>query len=474
MQNANLASSKMKLLLVGGAICLAAGGAWTLSRKSQATAATSVPSVSNTKAVVDPLKDIPVPTGNTPTDKAIAKGIAQARAKPDSDKNWVSLGDTLMQRVRETSDFRYYSYAEGAFNKALALNAKNAEAMTGLAWVYGGRHEFDKSIEWANKAIALDPKNNLAYGIVGDAEVERGEYEAAFEHYQKMLDLRPDLSSYSRGAYLLHITGDNKRAQWLMIKAIRSGAPYAENTAWCRSRLALMNFNTGNMMAAEQILVDGLKTAPQNVHLLNAMGKVKAARKDYPAAISYYKKTLAVTPEHTALAALGDLYAITGNKAEAEKQYAAVEALHTELNASGQTHDHLSMAQFYADHDRNLHEALRLAEATKNSKNVFEADALAWCYYKTGDYPKAKEAIERALKWHTPDARIRYHAGMIYLKAGDRANAQKWLAQALSLNPNFSMTEGSIAAQELNKLGNLIQANNTNNDMSAAGKAQAQ
>jgi len=467
----------MKMALVGGATCLVIGGAWAVSRRSAANAVPPVtPVTAASTAPTDPLRDIPVPTGTTPTDKAIAKGIAATRAKPDSDKNWVSLGDALMQRVREKSEFRYYGYAENAYTKALSLSPNNAEAMTGLAWVYGGRHEFDKSIEWANKAITLDPKNNLAYGIIGDAEVERGEYESAFENYQKMLDIRPDLSSYSRGAYLLHITGDNKRAQWLMIKAIKSGAPYAENTAWCKSRLALMHFNTGNLLAAEQILADGLKAAPQNVHLLNAMGRVKAARKEYPAAISFYKKTLAITPEHTALAALGDLYAVTGNKAEADKQYAAVEVLHTELNASGQAHDHLLMAQFYADHDRNLHEALRLAEATKNTKNVFEADSLAWCYYKTGDYPKAQEAIERALKWRTPDARIRYHAGMIALKLGDRSNAQKWLAQALSLNPNFSITEGNIAAQELTKLGNLTQAdaNGTSSERGGAGKTQAQ
>jgi len=65
---------------------------------------------------------------------------------------------------------------------------------------------------------------------------------------------------------------------------------------------------------------------------------------------------------------------------------------------------------------------------------------------------------------------------MIALKLGDRSNAQKWLAQALSLNPNFSITEGNIAAQELTKLGNLTQAdaNGTSSERGGAGKTQAQ
>ena len=63
--------------------------------------------------------------------------------------------------------------------------------------------------------------------------------------YQQMLDIRPDISSYSRGAHLLWLTGDKRKATWLMYKAILTGAPYAENTAWCQTQLALILFNSG-------------------------------------------------------------------------------------------------------------------------------------------------------------------------------------------------------------------------------------
>ena len=43
---------------------------------------------------------------------------------------------------------------------------------------------------------------------LGYAAVEMGDYEAAFTHYQRMLDIRPDLASYARGAHLLFLTGD--------------------------------------------------------------------------------------------------------------------------------------------------------------------------------------------------------------------------------------------------------------------------
>ena len=417
------------------------------------------------------LAAVPKPSGTSLTDKAIAKSLEKLNEDARSDKYWVNLGDALMQHVRETTDYAYYAHAERAYNQALIFNPRNADALTGLAWVNGGRHNFPESIRWANQAIALDPKNNAAFGILGDADVELGDYDAAYKHYQQMLDIRPDLSSYSRGAHLLFLTGDTRKGMWLMAKAIKAGGPFAENTAWCRAQLGLMLWNDGAVLPAQQVLADGLKTAPNNLHLLSAMGKIKTALRDYPAAIALYQKALAITPEHNALVALGDLYAVTGNKTEAEKQYAKVEELHQKSHAASDTSHNFPMAQFYADHDRNLVEAVRLAEARKNTKNVNEADILAWCYYKTNDLDRAKEAIGRALGRNTPDARILFHAGMIEAKRGDPIGAKKYLDHALSLNPNFSPIFAPVAAQTLSSLGTRSSVASRTGDAAQTGGA---
>lgn len=399
----------------------------------------------------DILAEIPAPGGESASDREIRKWMDRARRGGD-DKAWANLGDALMQKARETGDQKYYGFAERTYARALDANPRSTEAMTGMAWVNGGRHAFDKSIEWANRALALDPRSAAAYGLISDAEVERGEYDAAFTHTQKMLDIRPDISSYSRGAWLLYVTGDLRKAKWLIAKAIMAGAPYAENTCWCRAQLALMLFNEGNIVAAEQALVEGLKGSPANHHLLAAMGKIKAARRDYKSAIDFYRRAVAAYPDHNSLVALADLYALTGDRAAAEKQTQAVLDFHNRTAANG-GHDHMQMAQFYADHDRDLVEALRLAEEHKTSKNVFEADTLAWCYYKNSDIPNARKAIQRALSRNTPDARILYHAGLIAAKAGDEALARKRLYQALSMNPSFHPTQAADAANALKKLG---------------------
>lgn len=439
------------------ALCLLAAGWWSIQRREQTRVTPARPSA----GPVDVLAAIPRPTGNSETDLAITKWMAQARQRENDAGSWVNLGDALMQKVRETADTAYYGYAERAYQKALILNPQNEGAMTGIAWVLSGRHQFLESIGWANKVIARNEQNNLAYGLLGDAELELGDYAAAYEHYQKMLDLKPNISSYSRSAHLLHVTGQTSRAGWLMRQAINAGGAFAENTAWCRAQLALIYFSDGNLAAAEEVLEDALHKAPDNRHALAAMGKVKAALKDYPAAIALYDKAIAITPEQESLIALGDLYALTGDKAAAEKQFTLVEELHRKNHAASDTSHNFPMAQFYVDHDRHLVEALRLTEERKTTKNVFEADILAWCYYKNGQLEQAKTAIKRALSQRTPDAQILFHAGMIYAKSGDRVSAQNFLYRALNLNPGFSPINAPIAAQMLQELGQTTAGINT-------------
>ena len=446
-----------------GLLCLLLSGAtvgtWAVTHHKPQVTATSA---SLKDAVVVPKNTIasqiapftlPVPTGNTLSDQMIAKWVAVARKSDKDDMAWTNLGDSYMQKARETADVTYYAHAEQAYQKAIALKPNNVPALNGMAWVNGGRHEFEKSIEWANKAIALNPKDNDAYGLIGDADVEMGNYDVAYTHYQQMMDIRPDTSSYSRGAHLIWLMGDTRKGMWLMAKAIKAGGPYAENTSWCRAQLGLMLFNAGELLPAEQTIQDALKYAPHNYQLLTAMGKIKAARKDYPAAIDYYKQAVEVVPYHDALVALGDLYQLTGKPEEAKKQYALVEATHQLLKANGVRGD-MQIAQFYTDHDRSLPEALQEEEAEiKSRPNVYVADTFAWCYYKAGRYQDAQAMSQKALAHHTPEALFKFHAGMIAAKLNQQVSARKLLYEALSDNPNFSLIYAPVAADTLKEFG---------------------
>ncbi len=418
----------------------------TPAQSASTAAATALPTADVT------LASIPTSPMHTAADHGIAKWASALKQNPGDDKIWVRLGDTLMQKPRETADPRYYACAEKVYQQALARNPHSADAMAGLAWVSSDRNQYGRSAEWATKAVALDPQNNTAYGLLGDDDAAVGHYDDAYAHYQKMLDIRPDIASYSRGARLLYQDGNSRKALWLMMKAIQTGSPYAENTAWCRTQFAEMLFDQGALLPAEQTIQTVLKTTPNDAEALAAAGKFKAARGNYPAAIALVKKSAAAAPDPETLTLLGDLYALSGHSAEAEKQYTLVEALYKKNTDAG-IDDHEQIARFDADHDRHLPQALQMAEQNKASRNIGDADTLAWCLYKNGQEDGAKTAIQAALARRTPEANMLFHAGMIYTKAGDRVTGGKCLAHALSLNPYFNLRDAKIAAATLRQLG---------------------
>jgi len=386
-------------------------------------------------------------------DQTINRLTLKTRQNRQDRAAWTALGDAFMQKARETADASYYGRAEQAFEQARALDAGDGEAIVGLASVQSARHEFEKSSEWAQKALALDSTNAAAHGLLGDAALELGDYDLAAEHYQRMLDLRPDLSAYSRSAHLLFVIGDVRRATWLMDRAIKAGGPYPENTAWCRAQLALMHLATGNLVAAEQIVDQAIARTSNNYHVLFAQGRVRAARANYAGALDSYRRASAIAPQHEVVVALGQLYTVTDDRKNAEQQWALVETIDRLNKANGVTGD-VQIARFLADRDRRLAEALAIAEREfKRRPNVFAADALAWAYYKNGRYADARRLVAKALAHRTPDASFLFHAGMIHAKLGDRATAQRQLAQALSLNSAFDPIDAPIAAATLAELG---------------------
>lgn len=400
---------------------------------------------------IDFLDAMPVPA-NEAVAAALKAAVGQVKAKPGVAEAWVQLGDVLAQCQRTTLEMAWVEMAEKAYQEALRLRKDLQPAMTGLAWVHGARHQFDLSILWAEKVLAADPASAPALGIIGDAAVELGDYDKAFDSYQKMMDSKPDLSSWSRGAHVLWLTGDQTRAVRLMEQAVRSGGPFAENTAWCRARLALMLFSDGALEPAAQALEPALSGENQHVSVLLAAGKIAAARGRFEDAERFYKKALEHGANLEGWIGLGDLYAVQDRRAEAEKCYGEVEKQHFRHRETG-VHDHMEMARFYADHDRAPAEAQRLALEHGEVRNAFEADTLAWVFFKNGNQPKAIEFIKRALAHATPDAGIHYHAGCIAAAAGDRVSAMKHLDQALSRNPNFSLTQSPKARALFDELG---------------------
>jgi tetratricopeptide (TPR) repeat protein len=408
------------------------------------------------------------PPPRAPEAESLRTLETEARRSPETAERWIRFGDAAMQLARDNHDGALPLRAQSAYRRALQLDEGSVDARVGLAWVFNTTHDFAQGRDWARKALAVNPREPRAHSLLGDAAVELGNYDTALDHYQSALDAGPDLSTLSRAAHALWLTGDGRKARWLMERAIKSGGPHAENTAWCRAQLALMLWHEGAVLPARQLADRALQEAPSNALVLAIAGRIASATGDSTNALAFYRRSLAAGPNHEALAGLHQVLSAAGRTQEAEEQFQRViefhragshaHPAHGADNSLPHTHGPASgnaqLARFYADNDRNLPEATAEAErAFENFPNVANADTLAWCLFKQGRFAEARNIQRKALRWNTPDASLLFHAGRIEAQLGDRNAARKLLHQALSLNPRFHPLDAPIAAQVLLSLG---------------------
>jgi tetratricopeptide (TPR) repeat protein len=374
------------------------------------------------------------------------------KQNPDDQRAYVLLGAAYLQKVRETGDPTYYGKTEEALTRALDLQSDDFAAMIQMGALALSRHQFHEALIWGEKARAISPGTALIYGVIGDAQIELGQYDAALDTFQTMVDLRPDLSSYSRASYVRELHGDIPGAIEAMQRAVQAGGSNAENTNWARVQLGYLYLNSGDVVEAEAQFNEALAFYPGYVHAIAGLGRVRAAQGKTDEAIKLLNQAVGIIPMPDFVITLGDLYQTTGQQKAASQQYKLVTTIEKLYRANGVDSD-LEIALFNADHDQNLNETLALArKAYVNRPSIYGADVLAWTLYKTGNYTEAQKYSEDALRLGTKDALKLFHAGMIALKLDDKTKAQGYLEQALTINPHFSILYANVARKTLETL----------------------
>lgn len=396
---------------------------------------------------------LPVSAESTLADKQMQKGEAMIKRAPTEPDGYNLLCAAYIQKARDTGDFTFNSKAETALNHSFAVAADNYDAIRLKATLLLTYHRFGEALEVARHARDLQPQDHTIYGALTDALVELGRYDEANEAVEKMIRLKPDSSSYARLSYVYSLRGDTDGAIEVMRAAVKSSTRQdAEGYAWYRTHLGDELMKVGRIREAEQEFDFALEAFP-NYHIaLAAKARARVAANDLNSAVELYTQAQERVPLPDTAIALGDLYTKLGRADEAQKQYELVEFIEQSSAAGAATYSR-QLALFWANHDKNLDGAVRIAQSERAARaDIYTCDALAWCLYKTNDPKGAKAAIDEALRLGTRDALLYYHAGMIYEKLGDRPRAIKHLSRALALNPSFDLLQADIARQKLAEL----------------------
>jgi tetratricopeptide (TPR) repeat protein len=363
-------------------------------------------------------------TGTGRLDSEIRRFQEQVRAGTSPNPSLERLGWLFVAKARESFDPGYYKLAEACAQRLEEREAGSLEALLLRGHVLQNLHRFKEAEPLARELVS---RRGLSfdYALLGDALMERGRLAEAVTAYQSMIDLRPDLHSYSRGAHIRWLKGDLTGALKLIQLAVSASSSLdPESAAWVHTRLAFYRLQAGAPAEAYRECARALQFQTNYPPALLQQGRLLLAERKLAEAIEVLRLAVERNPLPEYQWALLEALRQQGRGTEADH-------LEYDLDRSGAAHDPRTYSLYLATRGKSLPQAVLLAERELQERSdVFTHDALAWALAVSGKTNEAQCEMERALTEGTQDARLFFHAAVIAAKAGNQQSARHWFQKA--------------------------------------------
>ena len=380
--------------------------------------------------------------GLTPAQQQIAWAESAIQADPEKTQPYNDLAVACVHRARETGDSSYLDQADIALQASTKRAPDNIESQKAHAMILLGRGRFKEALEFARKLNAKTPDDIFTYGFIADAAIGLGDYAEAERATQWMLDLREgNVPALLRAARLRSIYGDTDGALDFYSQAYQQIPPtQTEEQAWALTKIAEIQFSTGHLDEAENLLHSALQKFPGYYLVLELSARVATARHQFQEALVLVRQRNNNFPSLSSRYALAKALERAGQTTEATAAYTefetkALSAANAESNANR------DLVFYYLGRGNNRVEALRIAEHEAGVRHdVSTLDAYAWALCGNGRYDQAERQITAALAVGIRDAEMLYHAGVIAEKRQDHISAIRYLRGSLELNPSSEVS----------------------------------
>ncbi|MDP0499325.1 MAG: tetratricopeptide repeat protein [Verrucomicrobiota bacterium JB022] len=205
----------------------------------------------------------------------------------------VRPSNVALQRAQQLLELKRYRDAAEEAGRALEADPQCAEALCVIASSYIGIGEIEEAFSAACDAISLDPNNAGALYTIGWIQAKREEYLEAEETLHCALALNPWNAQIIA---LLAIVSLNLRklddAEYFARSAL------AEDPTLSNARIALIHSlqEKQNIAAAEVVLRDWLKLAPEDVDGHLQLGALCLKNHRHPEAVGAFGEALRINP----------------------------------------------------------------------------------------------------------------------------------------------------------------------------------
>ncbi len=264
---------------------------------------------------------------------------------------------------------------------------------------------------------------------VGKVYMERGDDDAASEHFHKAIESNPAWAeAYEQLGLLAMKVGDKEEAKELLARAVR----ILPDMATAHRSLAMLHLSLNDLDKARQSAEEAVRHAPYLEDTRNLLGTIERQRGDLDRAVAYYEEELEINPgSWRALANLGSVYEERGDLDRSAEAY----ALAMELNPDSPD---ILMALASVQTKRGEHEeARRLLEkiGSRLPQDINLRYNRAVILQNDGETEEARQMYENILASAPFHEGSLINLGVIYARTGRSDEARQLWLKALEINP---------------------------------------
>jgi tetratricopeptide (TPR) repeat protein len=336
---------------------------------------------------------------------------------PSSATDRFILAGLLYTRSRNTGSTADLDRAEGLVRASIAERTqRNYQAFELLASLLMARHEFRQARAVASRADSLDPGTPSHLALLGEIELELGDYDAAAAHFKAVHYDGRNFTTGARLARWYELTGRIDLAREILKRAIvnvdrRDDLP-CEQVAWFHYRLGELELRVGNVATADSAFLGGLARHPDDVRVLGGLSRAALVRGAWRQAVDFGERATAIQLDPATLGTVSLAYAQLGDTMQAASYRHAMSV--SALKQPGVIHR--AWGLFLLDHGtaRDRADVLRRARRElRDRKDVYGHDLMAWALYRNGQLGGARKEMRLALAQHTQDVMLAEHARAI-------------------------------------------------------------
>ena len=346
----------------------------------------------------------------------------------------LKLASAYQTKFGITKDVSYLAKAEKLLQESNKFyNEQSAGVLQALAQLSITQHDFQKALNYAEKALVIGEDKMLSYMIIYDASMETGE----FEHAQYILE--NEITNKSSFNYLIRRSQfeDYSGNATNSISALEEGVERIEYSsglsAWGQSNLGDRLGHEGNIPKSYKMFLNALNQKNSGASYLHSLKGIAYIAYAHDGNTELAKEILNFVSSNLDSPDSNLMYAeiaeYEGNE-EKKEEYLRV------------FYEEASNPKYYGMYDAEL---IQLAATEFGNFEVAEAliqkeldnrpspityDLQAWVKFHKGEIEEARSILEEKVLGKTYEPVPAYHAGVILKEAGDLKKASELLSYA--------------------------------------------